>query len=87
MQLVGDYPVNCIGFFVGSEYLHNIGHMKKYALIICLFLITVNVNARQGDPGMPGGDPDVPLDGGAGLLLLAGAAYGIKKIKDANRQG
>ena len=48
--------------------------------------MTINAYARQGDPGMPGGDPDVPIDGGIGLLLLAGAAYGVKKIKDVIRQ-
>lgn len=48
--------------------------------------MTINTDARQVDPGMPGGDPDVPIDGGISLLLLAGSAYGIKKIKDANRQ-
>jgi hypothetical protein len=60
----------------------SLADMKKYTLIICLFLMIMNANARQGDPGMPGGDPDVPIDGGVGLLLLAGAAYGVKKIRD-----
>ncbi|WP_285060035.1 PID-CTERM protein-sorting domain-containing protein [Pedobacter ginsengisoli] len=46
----------------------------------------MNACARQGDPGMPGGDPDVPIDGGTSLLLLAGAAYGVKKIKDIIRR-
>jgi hypothetical protein len=64
----------------------SLADMKKYTLIICLFLTTMNAYARQGDPGMPGGDPDVPVDGGIGLLLLAGAAYGVKKIKDVIRQ-
>lgn len=27
-------------------------------------------------------DPDVPIDGGIGLLLAAGAGYGLKKIRD-----
>jgi len=48
--------------------------------------MTMSAYARQGDPGMPGGDPDVPVDGGVGLLLLAGAAYGVKKIKDTIRR-
>lgn len=27
----------------------------------------------------------VPIDGGAGLLLAAGAAYGLKKLRDYNK--
>lgn len=40
-------------------------------------------------PGPPAGVPpggggeNVPIDGGAALLLAAGAAYGIKKMKDS----
>jgi hypothetical protein len=86
LQLVGDYPVNCTSIFVIYGYLYIIDDMKRYTLIICLSLMTINTDARQVDPGMPGGDPDVPIDGGISLLLLAGGAYGIKKIKDANRQ-
>lgn len=39
----------------------------------------------QGNPGLPGEDPDVPIDGGIGLLLFAGAAYGIKKVREMNK--
>lgn len=37
---------------------------------------------RIGDPGA--GDPPVgaPIDGGAVVLLIAGAAYGVKKYKE-----
>lgn len=35
-------------------------------------------------PGGPGGDPDaeIPIDGGIGLLIAAGVAYGAKKAYD-----
>lgn len=37
--------------------------------------------SRQHDnPGLPGEDPDVPVDGGMVVLLAAGAAYGLRKI-------
>ncbi|WP_316791098.1 PID-CTERM protein-sorting domain-containing protein [Pedobacter frigoris] len=52
-----------------------------------LLMVLMNMNTMaiaQGDPGLPGEDPDVPIDGGVGLLLLAGAAYGIKKIREMN---
>jgi hypothetical protein len=28
-----------------------------------------------------GGDPDVPIDGGLSALLIAGAAYGARRLK------
>lgn len=34
----------------------------------------------------PGGGPDAPLDGGLGMLLAAGAAYGIKKYRHQRKQ-
>ncbi|HKG06794.1 MAG TPA: hypothetical protein VKB19_10075 [Pedobacter sp.] len=58
--------------------------MKKYALLIVVLLLNLGTNA-QDDPGLPGGDPDVPIDGGVALLLIAGAAYGLKKIKGINQ--
>jgi len=30
----------------------------------------------------PGGPPKTPIDGGLSLLLVAGGAYGIKKLRD-----
>ena len=36
-------------------------------------------------PGDPGGDPDVPISG-IGLLLAAGAFFGIKKLIDLKKR-
>lgn len=33
----------------------------------------------------PGGGPDAPIDGGLGILLAAGAAYGVKKYRDHHK--
>lgn len=33
-------------------------------------------------PGCGGSDEGVPLDGGIGILLAAGAAYGLKKLNE-----
>lgn len=60
--------------------------MKRYLLIGLLLFWSLLLNAQVDDPGMPGGDPDVPIDGGIAFLLLAGAAYGAKKIKDTARK-
>ncbi|TDQ10149.1 PID-CTERM protein-sorting domain-containing protein [Pedobacter metabolipauper] len=56
--------------------------MKEFILIPagifdCIFLLK-----PVDDPGFPGLDPDVPIDGGLGLLVLAGAIYGVKKIRE-----
>lgn len=58
--------------------------MRRITLTIAFFLIITSVSARQNDPGLPGEDPDVPIDGGIGLLLAAGVVYGIKKIRASN---
>lgn len=46
--------------------------------ILSLLIITVPVLA-QGAP------PATPIDGGLSLLLVAGGAYGLKKIHDARK--
>jgi hypothetical protein len=58
-------------------------NFKKVLLFVIGLLITTYVLAQPGDPG---GDPDVPIDGGIGLLIAAGALYGTKKIREATRK-
>ncbi|MBF9142844.1 hypothetical protein I2I01_14435 [Hymenobacter sp. BT439] len=48
------------------------------------------VLAQPGSGGPGPGTPvtpatDVPLDGGASLLLAAGAAYGLKRLRQSRR--
>ena len=38
--------------------------------------------AAAADPGVPPQPAAVPLDGGLGLLALAGAGYAAKKLRD-----
>ncbi|MBB5438709.1 hypothetical protein HDC92_002390 [Pedobacter sp. AK017] len=53
----------------------------KYPLVLILILLWTSLWAMQADdPGLPGDDPDLPVDGGVAALLLAGAAYGLRKI-------
>jgi len=53
----------------------------KYPLMLILMVIWTSLCAIQNDdPGLPGDDPDLPVDGGVAALLLAGAAYGLRKI-------
>jgi preprotein translocase subunit SecY len=55
--------------------------MKKLHIISTLFLVLFAVipALAQGAP------PATPIDGGLSLLLAAGGAYGIKKIRDSRK--
>lgn len=67
--------------------------IRLFALIIALGCSTnaFSVGA-PGGPGSGSGSPPcwpppcVPIDGGISFLLLAGAAYGGKKIYDLNNE-
>ena len=59
--------------------------MKKLTklLIIGLFFVTSTTVFADGTPPPPGPpNPPVPITGAVLGLFVAGAAYGIKKIKD-----
>ncbi len=63
--------------------------MFKY-VITAAFLLTVLTLYSQGFPTADGGQPcgppfdpcPVPIDGGIGVLIAAGLAYGGKKYRD-----
>ncbi len=62
----------------------------KYSLILTFLLIVLScfpsiVHAGPGDPSCDPLDPGCPIDGGLGFLLAAGAAYGIKKIHNIQK--
>jgi len=48
----------------------------KIKLILIGTLLAILVSAQPPAP------PATPIDGGLGLLLAGGAAYGLKKLKD-----
>ena len=50
--------------------------------VVVLFI----ANIATAQPGDPGGDPDIPIDGGIGFLLAAGALYGAKRIYDVKKK-
>lgn len=61
--------------------------MKKLMLIFVL-LFSGQLGKAE-DPGLPGGDPDVPIDDGLYLFLAAGMLYGIRymvKEKELRRK-
>jgi len=58
--------------------------MKKIFLSLFFVLGLALAGICQNDPPpFNSGDPSpIPVDGGVSLLLAAGAAYGIKKVRD-----
>lgn len=67
--------------------MKNVSKMKynRYWLLP-FFLLLFSVGSLQAQPGGDGDgdgdDPTVPIDGGISFLLVAGAAYGVKKVLD-----
>jgi hypothetical protein len=70
--------------------------MKKNILFlfVLMSLSVLPTFAGPGDPGVPPAEGDspvgdtpvgAPIDGGAIGLLIAGAAYGVKKLKDKKK--
>ncbi len=78
--------------------LQELDDMKKIlrkTLLLCFFTVAFSaLNAQP--PGGPGGGgtgnpscfppPCVPIDGGLSWLLIAGAAYGGKKVYEMNNK-
>ena len=58
--------------------------MKKLASLLLLLLFPLVMIAQgTGLPSPPPPTPPgLPIDGGLLFLLIAGVAYGVKKIKD-----
>jgi hypothetical protein len=54
-------------------------------ILIAIFIILPFALRAQG-PGFGGDTQDTPIDGGVSLLVVAGAGYGLKKIRDARRK-
>ena len=57
--------------------------IRKIILIFILIVLPFFVQTVSAQP--PPEPVDIPIDGGLGFLLLAGMAYGAKKIID-NRE-
>jgi hypothetical protein len=64
--------------------------MKKNTLYIYLamFVSILIPLTLLADAPATTGDPDAPIDGGLSLLIVAGAGYGVKKLKErrANKE-
>ncbi len=53
---------------------------KRIIFLFSILLGLSQILMAQIDPGNGGGD--VPIDGGASLLVGAGVVYGMKRIRD-----
>jgi len=51
--------------------------LKKILSLVTVLFICVYAAQAQGAP------PATPIDGGLSLLLAAGGAYGLKKLRDS----
>ncbi len=56
--------------------------MKNLKYILSLSLLITAVLPALAGGGAP---PATPIDGGLSLLLLAGGAYGVKKLRDSRK--
>ncbi len=56
--------------------------MKKYIItsILALGLLLISTPSLWAQPGFEDDVTDTPIDGGVGLLIGAGLAYGIKRV-------
>lgn len=61
--------------------------MKKVFLSVFFVAGLALAGMSQNDPPPfnPGDPSPIPVDGGVSLLLAAGAAYGIKKVRDSRK--
>ena len=61
--------------------------MKKIFLSLFFVVGLAIAGMSQNDPPPfnPGDPSPIPVDGGISLLFAAGAAYGVKKVRDSRK--
>lgn len=83
------FKADCINLYITKNHMEN---SKKYLVnrtkilfsFIILMILPVLLFAQ--DPGDPTGDPDIPIDGGVGILVAAGIGYGYKKYRESRNK-
>jgi hypothetical protein len=67
-------------------------HLRALTVICLVFLGNVMFSAPGPPPGGGGSNPPcwpppcIPIDGGIGFLMAAGAAYGAKKFYQSRKE-
>lgn len=56
--------------------------MKSSVKLLLTILGILSFTTLLAQPGAP---PATPIDGGLSILLAAGGAYGLKKLKDSRK--
>lgn len=59
--------------------------MRTYLLAAACLLLTSLAYAQAPPTGGPGQGTQVPIDGGASILLASGVAYGLRRLKQRRR--
>lgn len=59
---------------------------RRFYLMVLTITMVLFTTSSYAQPGDPGDDPDVPIDGGVSLLLAAGAGYGVKRYRDSQKK-
>ena len=67
--------------------------IKTYSIMKNIIIITITLLAAlllftpdlMAQPGLPGSPSQAPIDGGLLWLLIGGGAYGVKKLRDRNK--
>lgn len=66
--------------------------MTSFFLLALIGIPFIGLAQFDDDPPPPpGGDPgepvtEIPFDGGLSILLIAGAAYGIKRVREERKK-
>lgn len=61
-----------------KKYKITMDHLLPVVLTLLCIVLPLITMAQDG----PQDPEDTPIDGGLGLLIAAGAVYGVKKYKD-----
>lgn len=63
--------------------------IKKMITQVVIMILLACPLSLFAEPDPNGNDPDqsdLPVDGGLSLLLVSGAVYGLKRLKDHHRE-
>ncbi len=53
-----------------------------FILLLALTIVLILTSLAMAQPGLPSAPDQAPIDGGLGLLAVAGGAYAYKKLRD-----
>ena len=59
--------------------------MKTRIIFMLSSIMLFTAQLVMAQPSLPDIPPQVPIDGGLGLLAAAGGAYAIKKLRDKRK--